>query len=160
MIDLIKIKLAEANINFPGYGERDDKTLILQAKLFAKHLAQYPPHEVEKAFDSHLVNGKEFPKIADIAKHFLRVKAYRLDHGPLGYGAVYADDHPYVRQQMAIPRNDLSGCIVEVLASEVDTPDYLPLPEVPEDPAPQIASDGGGFRLINCSKISPTGERR
>lgn len=100
--DRVKKWILKCAVVFPGYGQIDAKVMALKAEVFIEMFiaAGLCVEDVDRGFRQWLTSGTKFPTPADIICHSATVTAYRMDHGPEGWGAVYAADHPYVRQQM------------------------------------------------------------
>lgn len=58
-----------------------------------------------RAFNYHVRNGKDFPRISDIIDATSPTIVYRMDYGPKGFNALYHEDHPYVRLQIKLGQN-------------------------------------------------------
>lgn len=153
MLSVVEEKLLECHVNFPSFGERTPNDLVLLAKVFDRHLAEYSDREVAAAFDAHVATGTRFPTVADILAHFATVTAYRMDNGPDGHGGIYAADHPYVRFQQRLGTN-LAQYAVEVPAREhpglktaAACSSWAPIEA--DDEAPRIDRRGSGLRRLS-----------
>ena len=112
--------------------------------------------DAEKAFDYHLCTSKQFPLVSDIISAVLPITCYKLNGGPLGFGAIYPPDHPYVRYQMTLPGVRLSSFAVKVRAIDPEPLEekakalsYVPL-EHNDVPSNIVRRNGsGGFKTLD-----------
>lgn len=114
---IVREKLLECHVLFPGYSDRSKEHLEIISRIFEAELSRHGDDEIAEAFDAHRRRGKAFPLPSDILDHLSTVTAYRMDHGPLGWGGLYAANHPYVRLQVRCGV-DLSRYAVEVPARD------------------------------------------
>ncbi len=156
MMDLVLKMLARAHLCFPSFGDRTKADIIAMAGVFCEQIekAGIAADVAEKAFDHHMRTAREFPTIADIVGATRTETCYKLDYGPLGFGAIYHASHPYVRYQMRIPGVNLSRFAVEVSAIDAERVEriarHAPPLEVDDDDAPPAISRGNGsFRRIS-----------
>lgn len=158
---MIRRKLAEAHLCFPSYGERTKADVEILAGLFVAQLTRIglTIEEIAKAFDHHMCSSDKFPTISDIVNATKTVTCYRMDFGPLGFGAVYHADHPYIRNQMRITGTDLSGYAVNINAIDADRMQreatHAPAIEYqPEDNAAPSHRPGSGFRRLSYDHLA------
>lgn len=147
-------KLAQAHLCFPSFGDRTKDDIKLMAGVFAEQLdkAGMSVADAEKAFDHHMQNGKQFPTIADITGALKTTRCYRMDYGPLGFGALYHENHPYIRLQMRM-NTDISGYAFDVSAIDAaelerDARHAPALEAQDDDEQPSITRRGGSFRRL------------
>ena len=151
--DLIYSRLEECHATFPSFNDRAAKDLDVIARVFERHLADWSLEDVAAAFDT--VTGR-FPVPDDILAFKEKHTAYQFEYGPLGFGAIYSEDHPYTRTQM---RNglDISAHRIECTAREAkaNAIEAKGAPRLTFDPddLPTIERGGSGFRRV--AKLLP-----
>jgi len=150
--DLIFRALTESHMVFPDY-KRTTRDIEMMLPLFVRHLQKFAIDDLSVAFDDHMRTGREFPKIYEIVEKLTPVRAYRMDYGPNGIGAIYHPDHLYVRLQTRLGQ-DLSR--YETTIRGLDAERYAleaanaPPIEFGEDDEPRIAPrNGSGLRQIS-----------
>jgi hypothetical protein len=150
MENVIRNGLMECHYLFPEYG-RKTADLEIIAKIFVKHLTNVSEQDIAAGFDIHIKTGDRFPTPKDILAVTETVLAYRMNNGPEGWGAVYAADHPYVRDQRR-HGTDLGGYAIKVPAHEHRhlhlAARSAPGIEVGEDDATPIVRPRSGFRRL------------
>lgn len=161
MLHTVKKCLAMCSVVFPGFGEADDLIMESQARLFtmAFNDCGLSKEDVDAGFRHHIKTARRFPVPADIIDASMPVTVYRMDNGPLGFGALYHRDHPYVRLQVRIG-TDISRHEERVrpqLAKSLidEAKNALPIRVDVDDDEPAIErrpSISGGFKRLSFDR--------
>lgn len=123
------------------------------AHIFSRHLEDLSTEDIVASFDFHIMNGRDFPVVADIREALAPKIAYRMNSGPKGFDALYSEDHPYVRLQAKLGQ-DISRYAEHVSKVDADRlrseASYSPVIEFDEDDKPAIEPrTGSGFHKIS-----------
>lgn len=151
MGNVIKNGLLECHYNFPDFNRSTEDLTVLE-RIFTKHLAEFNEEQIKAAFDHHIKTADKFPTIADITGALKTTRCYRMDYGPLGFGALYHESHPYIRLQMRMS-TDISGYAVDVssvdaVQLERDARHAPAIEDLNDDERPLITRGGGSFRRL------------